>query len=499
MGKKKNATKKEPSKKDTQEEIKKDLAADPQMLKQELEVLIKNLNKEHNLKENFLLKDEDVSEVDDDPLSDTEEIPDEIIENSEAKEEADVTNNDPVSKKSEAKKRKREEKKREKKEKRKQRREKENAEKFNAEKKVTSDGDNGEELTERAPKRKKNEEKPASSNNYDFLSNTRTSQRSQPLIKSGTKWFDLLPNQNTSDEFVETDENMISKLYAYAEKAYETEVENYNTANKNNTEKQWLQTVLKTGVLTDKISAYSVLLQESPVQNLSALESLISFVNLKSRRPCMMSLDALQNLFQEHILPGDRKLVKFKEQPHRQLQILSSGNKDTKDKYLIIWLFEDKLKTAYKKFLQSLNEVSKDSIEKTRIKVMGIVLSLLVGSPEQEQELLSRLVNKLGDPVRAVAAKAIHQISKLLEAHQAMTPIVMEEVEHLLYRPNVSPKAQYYGICCLTQLLLSNENPEMANRLIKTYFSFFKASIKKGQVDTKMVSALLTGKCLLIS
>ena len=100
----------------------------------------------------------------------------------------------------------------------------------------------------------------------------------------------------------------------------------------------------------------------------------------------------------------------------------------------------------------------------------------------------SRLVNKLGDPVRAVASKAIHLIGQLLENHPAMTPIVMEEIEHLLYRPNVTYKAQYYGICCLTQFLLDESRPEMANRLIKVYFSFFKASVKKGEVNSKMVS-----------
>ena len=100
----------------------------------------------------------------------------------------------------------------------------------------------------------------------------------------------------------------------------------------------------------------------------------------------------------------------------------------------------------------------------------------------------SRLVNKLGDPVRAVASKAIHLIGQLLENHPAMTPIVMEEIEHLLYRPNVTYKAQYYGICCLTQFLLDESRPEMANRLIKVYFSFFKASVKKGEVNSKMVT-----------
>ena len=33
----------------------------------------------------------------------------------------------------------------------------------------------------------------------------------------------------------------------------------------------------------------------------------------------------------------------------------------------------------------------------------------------------------------------------------------------------------------------------MAAKLIKIYFSFFSASVKKGEVDTKLMKALLTG------
>ena len=65
---------------------------------------------------------------------------------------------------------------------------------------------------------------------------------------------------------------------------------------------------------------------------------------------------------------------------------------------------------------------------------MAIVLDLLIQNPEQEQELLSRLVNKLGDPVRSIAAKAMYQLGKLLEEHPAMKMVVLREVERILYR-----------------------------------------------------------------
>ena len=91
-------------------------------------------------------------------------------------------------------------------------------------------------------------------------------------------------------------------------------------------------------------------------------------------------------------LPKDRKLKLLQDQPVKKLSKLSSGNRDTRDKYLILWMFEVKLKELYKKFLTNLVEVSKDTIEKTRMKVMSVNLELLVQSPEQEQELLSRYI-----------------------------------------------------------------------------------------------------------
>merc|ERR1712008_379828 len=54
--------------------LKKDVVGDPMILKQELEVLIKNLNKEKNLQQSFVLRDEDVSDFDDGGESPAEEI-----------------------------------------------------------------------------------------------------------------------------------------------------------------------------------------------------------------------------------------------------------------------------------------------------------------------------------------------------------------------------------------------------------------------------------------
>ena len=189
---------------------------------------------------------------------------------------------------------------------------------------------------------------------------------------------------------IESNDYWLQKIETYATKLLDQEVTNVANINEKSSDKQWLKTVLKSGTLTDKISAYSVLLQEHPVANLGSLDNLIDMISLKSRRPCLLAIDALLDLFPNYLLPNDRKLSKFQEQPMKLLTKLSSGNKDARDKYLILWMFENKLKDCYKKFLVNLAEVGKDTIEKTRMKVMSVNLQLLIKSPEQEQELLSR-------------------------------------------------------------------------------------------------------------
>ena len=132
---------------------------------------------------------------------------------------------------------------------------------------------------QREPKRKNVENVQA---DYGFLKDTSTHNRPQCLVKSalsGDKWYNVL-SYDIEDEDIEDNEYWVSKIQAYAQKLLDNETSNYSNSNKNDTEKQWLNTVLKSGTLTDKISAYTVHLQESPVQNLSSLDTLIGNVQL---------------------------------------------------------------------------------------------------------------------------------------------------------------------------------------------------------------------------
>jgi len=141
-----------------------------------------------------------------------------------------------------------------------------------------------------------------------------------------------------------------------------------------------------------------------------------------------------------------------------------------------------------------------------RLKALTYIYELLKAKPEGEQNLLTLLVNKLGDQEKKIASKASHLLSLLLQEHPAMKLIVIKETERLIFRVNASEKAKYYAIDFINQIVLSNspKDKSCANYLINIYFSVFEglvsnsshqeldAELKDG-VNVKIMAGLLTG------
>lgn len=115
--------------------------------------------------------------------------------------------------------------------------------------------------------------------------------------------------------------------------------------------------------------------------------------------------------------------------------------------------------------------------------MVNCLQGLLAGKPEQEQNLLKLLVNKLGDSENKVAAKASQLIIELLVQHPGMKIFVIREIEQLILRPNVSERAQYYSIITLNQTILTTKEGEVANKLIDIYFMFFQRLLKITEDD----------------
>lgn len=94
-------------------------------------------------------------------------------------------------------------------------------------------------------------------------------------------------------------------------------------------------------------------------------------------------------LFINDLLPPNRKLVPFSEQPLSRLDELTSGNAVSKNRRLLLWYFEDQLKSIYADFVQLLSKISHDSVEANKQKIISAMYKLLEGNPEMENVCLS--------------------------------------------------------------------------------------------------------------
>nr|XP_057937465.1 CCAAT/enhancer-binding protein zeta isoform X2 [Doryrhamphus excisus] len=319
-------------------------------------------------------------------------------------------------------------------------------------------------------------------------------QRNVLLVKPGGKWHELdYSAEGSSDP---QDPDVVKQYKTLAQQLFQADVELYKSKKQlqKGANSAWMKTVVSSGVLADRMAAMTVLIQDAPVHMLEHVESLVSMMKKKgNRRMGLMALDTLRELLLSDLLPENRKLLPFKQHPFDKLEELASGNRDSRDRRLILWYFEHQLKHHVAQFVAALDEVAHDTVAATKAKALAAAHELLCQRPEQEKALLVQVVNKLGDPEYKMAAKASHLLETLLHKHPNMKVVVCCEVERLMFRPNISAKAQYYAACFLSQVRLSHDESRLAAKLIAVYFSFFRVCVQKKDVDSKMLSVLLSG------
>lgn len=270
--------------------------------------------------------------------------------------------------------------------------------------------------------------------------------------------------------------------------AYETK-----TNRSGSSDHQWAKTLLNKGAIGDRVAAATILIQDNPVYNLTALKNLINNVKPAKKKDGIIIIDALSELLITELLIPDAKLRTFEQHPLGRLDEMTSGNKQARRNILKLWYYEDQLKELYGTYVEALNKFAHDSVEANKEKAVSAMSYLLMHHPEREKMLLTNIINKLGDPSQAVASKVIYHLCQLLFNHPNMKKVVLAEIEKMLFRSNISSRAQYYGICFLNQFFLGKDDSQIAESLIRIYFSFFKASIKKGEIDSRLMSAILTG------
>ncbi|PGG99901.1 hypothetical protein AJ79_08383 [Helicocarpus griseus UAMH5409] len=286
--------------------------------------------------------------------------------------------------------------------------------------------------------------------------------------------------------------HILDRIREYATSLLEAENQAFASSQQSSSSHKFYSTIVSSGTLSDKVSALTLAVQESPLHNTKALENLIGLAKKRSRAQAVEVLRSLKDLFaQGTLLPSDRRLKSLANQPAllaafegipgnwTSANPLPNGLDKT---HLIVWAFEDFMKEQYFEVLKILEVWCNDEIEFSRSKAVSYVYELLKDKPEQESNLLRLLVNKLGDPNKKIASRASYLLLQLEQAHPLMKPTVISAVESdILFRPNQSQHAKYYAIITLNQTVLSSGEESVASKLLDIYFSLFVALLKPGK------------------
>ncbi|TQV95981.1 CCAAT-box-binding transcription factor [Cordyceps javanica] len=283
-------------------------------------------------------------------------------------------------------------------------------------------------------------------------------------------------------------------LKQYAQSLLEKDADKYRTSVFASASHKFLSTIMTTGTLTDKVSALTLAVQESPVHNIRAFDGLMNLASKKSRGQAIGAIGALVDLLGPGtLLPADRRLRTFQNQPgllgtlqKHSIKVWAPGQPlpgKISEEHLISWIFEDWLKAVYFKIIQLLEGWCSDEIEYSRIKAVDFVYGLLKEKPEQETNLLTLLVNKLGDREKRIASRVSYLLLQLQNSHPGMKPVIVRAVEQeILLHPSQDSRSKYYAINTLNQTILSSKEPAVAESLIRIYFELFVAMLKSGSL-----------------
>lgn len=345
------------------------------------------------------------------------------------------------------------------------------------------------------------------SNGANFVNNNNNNNNNKKLAVTAKKWwwddmtvedhqddegnwFDSIPtifkSHNASfDSYVPSsiDLGKISLAVEGAYKAAVSEVAKQNRG-KNSGDKNWVNDVIKSGTLSDKIAAMALKIQESPFYSLDILDELLGISCKKDQRAAQHALDALKDLLVNNLLP-DEKLRPFSKQPllHPNMNMNTA---------VLLW-YESQLKLRLGKLYGALEVGLKCNQDYFKRICMEVVKDLLIGKPEEEARLLAMLVNKLGDPSGNSCAKTIEHLKQVIKVHPAMKLVIVREVRQFLSRPDMKLRSIYNGVIFLSSLNLTSGDQAVATQLVQCYMGLFHKALKEDETGSRLLSALLTG------
>ncbi|KAN0134591.1 CBF/Mak21 family domain containing protein [Lactarius tabidus] len=347
-----------------------------------------------------------------------------------------------------------------------------------------------------------------------------SSSKTKLLVSPIPDWYNFLPPlPPTSEPVLSPSASQLTTLLNRASSLHASELENFSALPNGSTSDQtFLRNVLTGGTLSDRLSALTLMAQGAPLHNIRALESLKSLAE-KGRGGVSVAQDGEKGrdraAGREERLKAARALMDWwvgGGAPNRKLKYFrdqSLLHPDVTDQHLVVWYFEDWLKKFFFSFLQILEIFSSDPLSYVRTQSLTLIATLLRSNPEQEQNLLRLLVNKLGDPESAICARTSYHLLQVLQEHPAMKAVIIRETTALIMRPTPPPPlantantksrthirfeddhkpsqkheksawrahARYYAAITFNQIVLSTSDADraVARSLIEVYFKLFR-------------------------
>ncbi|KAK3672280.1 RNA-binding ribosome biosynthesis protein mak21 [Recurvomyces mirabilis] len=357
-----------------------------------------------------------------------------------------------------------------------------------------------------APKRKsdgyRDRERPGKKVKQDVAKQEKT----KLIFEPRPEWHTAeVPTLAANEIKVLPPQHVVDDLHEYATKLLREENVAYTASHMaGSSSHKFMSTIMASGTLEDKISALTLMVQESPMHTMQAFDNLVALAKKRSRNQALMAVAALKDLLgQGVVLPADRKLRAFGKQPGMLSTLQGKGAKwiagealpgGMDKRHLMLWAYEDWLKRKFFELLQILETWCNDEVEYARSRALTYVFELLKDKPEQEENLLRLLVNKLGDTEKKIASRASYLLLQLENTHPAMRTVITSGIEaDSLFRPGQSLHAKYYAVITLNQTILSQKEEAVANKLLEIYFSLFVQLLKPAEEQARPANITAKG------
>ncbi|EFP11021.1 hypothetical protein CRE_30914 [Caenorhabditis remanei] len=317
------------------------------------------------------------------------------------------------------------------------------------------------------------------------------------LVKhqEGAKWYSYQIDHVHDEKTEKMSASEIQKLLEEGKDALAQDAALLQTKDKqeNGSEASWLYSVISKGTAADKRTAMQLQMHKSPVHSLEYVEKLIASCKKQGTRDVVDIIPILEDVFINHCLPENRKLIPFSKRALKELTALSSGNQRSRRKILLMWAFEHELKILYQQFIETLVEIIKRPLEEVIKRSLKTLANCLMGRPESENLILSSLVNAFGHPNYKIGAFVVNLLEGISRKHPAMRLVMVEEIERLAFRKNVNERAHLYSMTFLTQMKFSKKDSDLCCRLMSIYLSLFKTIVGKKITDNRLLPIILAG------